>query len=122
MTKGVDFVTQKLDDYDKDRREKYTIIATLQNELKSASVKAEVVEKKIERQEQYSRRNCILVHGLKEEKNKSTDDRVLRLFRKELNEDVLLVDLDSTHRIRKKRDSSSKPPTVIVKFVCYKFL
>ena len=56
----------------------------------------------MERQEQYSRRNCILIHGLKEEKNESTDDRVLKLFREELNEDVLLADLDRTHRIGKK--------------------
>ena len=74
----------------------------------------------MERQEQYSRRNCILIHGLKEEKNESTDDRVLKLFREELNEDVLLADLDRTHRIGKKSDSSSKPRPVIVKFARYK--
>ena len=60
----------------------------------------------MERQKQYSRRNCILIHGLKEEKNESTDDRVLKLFREELNEDVLLADLDRTDRIGKKSDSS----------------
>ena len=92
---------------------------TLQNELKSASMKVEDLEKKMERQEQYSRRNCILIHGLKEEKNESTDDRVLKLFREELNEDVLLVDLDRTHRIGKKGDSSSKPRPLIVKFARY---
>ena len=70
----------------------------------------------MDRQEQYSRRNCILIHGLKEEKNKSTDDRVLELFREELNENMLLVGLDRTHRIRKKRHSNSKPCPVIVKF------
>ena len=43
----------------------------------------------MERQEQYSRRNCILIHVLKEEKNESTDDRVLKLFREELSEIVL---------------------------------
>ena len=102
MTKSVDFITQKFDEYEKDRREKDAIIATLQSELKSASMKVEDLEKKMDRQEQYSRRNCILIHGLKEEQNGSTDDRVLELFREELNEDILLVDLDRTHRIGKK--------------------
>ena len=51
--------------------------------------------------------------------NESTDDRVLKLLREELNEDILLSDLDRTHRIGKKRDSSSKPRPVIVKFVRY---
>ena len=45
----------------------------------------------------------------------STHDRVLKLFREELNEDELL-DLDRTHRIGKKKVSSSKPSPVIVKF------
>ena len=107
LAKGVDFITRKFDEYDKDRREKDAIIATLQNELKNANIKVEDLEKKMERQEQYSRRNCILIHGLKEEKNESTNNRVLRLFREDMNEDVLLVDLDRTHRIGKKRDSSS---------------
>ena len=71
------------------------------------------------RQEQYSSRNCILIHGLKEEQNESTDDRVLELFREELHEDISLVDLDRTHRIGKKRHSNSKPRLVIVKFAWY---
>ena len=102
LAKGVDFKTEKFDEYGKDRCEKDAIIATLQNELKSASMKVEDLEKKMERQEQFSKRNCILIHGLKEEKNESADERVLKLFREELNEDVL-VDLDRTHRIEKKK-------------------
>ena len=57
----------------------------------------------MERQEQYSRRNCILILQLKEEMNESTDDKVLKLLREELNEDILLSDLDMTHRIGKKK-------------------
>ena len=70
----------------------------------------------MEKQEQYYRRNCILNHGWKEEKNETTDDRVLKLFREELNKDVLLADLDRTHGIGEKRDPSSTPRPVIVKF------
>ena len=104
LAKGVKYITQKFDKYEKDGREKDAIIATLQNELKSATMKVQDLEKKMERQEQYSRRNCILIHGLKEEIDESTDDRVLKLFREELNEDVLLADLDRTHRIGKKEN------------------
>ena len=87
--------------------------------MKNSNIKVEDLVKKIERQEQYSRRNCIIIHGLKGEKNKSTNDKVVKLFREELNEDVLFADLDRTHRIGKKKDSSSKPRPVIVKFVRY---
>ena len=43
----------------------------------------------------------------------------MKLFGEELNEDVLLADLDRTHRLRKKRNSNSKPRPVIVKFARY---
>ena len=46
LTKGVEFITQKFDEYEKHRREKDAIIATLQSELKSASMKVENLEKK----------------------------------------------------------------------------
>ena len=68
----------------------------------------------MDKQEQYSKRNCILIHGFKEAKNESTDDRVLKIFREELNDNILLVDLDRTHRIEKERYSNSKPRPVIV--------
>ena len=63
-------------------------------------MKIEDLEKKMGRQKQYSRRNYILIHELKEEMNESTDDRFFKLFREELNEDVLLADVDRIHRIR----------------------
>ena len=119
LAKGVEFITQKFDEYEKDSREKDPIIAALQSELKNFNIKVEDLEKKIERQEQYSRRNCNIIHGLKEEKNESANDKVVKLFREELNEDVLLEDLDRTHRIGKKKDSSSKPRPIIVKFARY---
>ena len=46
LAKGVEFITQKFDEYEKDRREKDAIIVTLQNELKSAGIKVEDLEKK----------------------------------------------------------------------------
>ena len=103
LAKGVDFINQKFDEYEKDRRGKDAVTATLQSELKSASMKVEDIEKNMDRQEQYSKRNCILIHGLKEKQNESIDDRVLKLFREGLNEEILLVDLDRTHRIGKRR-------------------
>ena len=78
------------------------IIATLQSELKSASMKVEHLQKTMDRQKQYSRRKFILIHELKEEKNESTNNRVLKLLREELNEEILSVDLDQRHRSGKK--------------------
>ena len=49
LAKGVDFITQKFDEYEKDRREKDAVTATLQSELNSAGMKVEDLEKKVDR-------------------------------------------------------------------------
>ena len=46
LEKGVVFLTQKFHEYEKNRREKDAITATLQSELKSTSMKVEDLEKK----------------------------------------------------------------------------
>ena len=46
LAKGAEFITQKFDEYEKDQREKDTIVVTLQNALKSDSMKVEDLEKK----------------------------------------------------------------------------
>ena len=46
LEKGVNFITQKFDEYEKDRCEKGAIVTTLQNELRIASMKVESLEKK----------------------------------------------------------------------------
>ena len=56
LAKGVDFTIQIFDEDEKNRREKDAIIATLQSKLRSASMKVQDLERKVNRQEQYFRR------------------------------------------------------------------
>ena len=37
-------------------------------------------EQKVDRQEQYSRRNCLLIHGIKEKKDENTDNVVIKFI------------------------------------------
>ena len=61
-------------------------------------------------QEQYSRRNCHLIHGITAENQENTDDLALEIFRGKL---------DRTHRIGKNDKKSNRPRPVIVKFIRY---
>ena len=53
----------------------------------------------IEELEQYSRRNCLLLHRVQESKNENTDDTVLRTMSEELDIEINGNDLDRTHGI-----------------------
>ena len=69
----------------------------------------------MDRQEQYSRRNCLLIHGIKEEKDENTDNVVIKFIQDDLQEEINIEDLDRMHRIGKTNNGKSRP--IIVKFV-----
>ena len=88
---------------------------------------------KIDEPEQYSRKNCLLVNGIKEvdppsenvseetseiSTQKTTDIAVLLLFK--LGVDAHIKDIDRTHRIgRQKQKKKDAPRPIIAKFSNY---
>lgn len=78
------------------------------------------MKKLIDRQEQYSRRNNIRLHGLAETENeRSTDDIVVKLIREKLKLDITVAAIDRSHRIGRKSEGTGKPRQIIVKFIDY---
>ena len=68
--------------------------------------------------EQYSRRNCLVVHGIPETKE-DCSDALLHVFNGQLNVSVAPHCIDRSHRLGRFQPSSHKPRPVIVKFVSY---
>ena len=54
----------------------------------------EVLKNSLDRQQQNSRQNCILVHGISEQKGEDTDGQALKIIREEFGETVEKSDLD----------------------------
>ena len=77
--------------------------------------KVENLEKEIDKHEQYSRRNCLLVHGIVETDDEVTDDLVIEKISTKMNIEISPADLDRTHRIGKKKAGQNKPKPIIVK-------
>ena len=70
LTESINFMTRKIDDYEKDRAEKEKLIKDLREELSSLKNEYEQLKSDVEKQEQYSRRNCPLVHSIPKNKGK----------------------------------------------------
>ena len=77
QTESINFLSDKFKEYEKDRAKKDKIIEDLKSDVDSLSTKTEKLEKLQDQQEQYSRRNCLLVHGTAEEKEKITDEVII---------------------------------------------
>ena len=92
------------------------------------AVKVRKLEIELEDAQNYSRRNCLLIHGVKEVRGEKTDTKVLEIINKELGVELAVDDIDRSHRIGKP-DSNKKPKTrnnkdktrpIIVKVVSYR--
>ena len=76
-------------------------------------------DKRLDDQEQYTRRNCLLLHGVKEEKNEDTDQSAVDIINKDVDVEISEKDLDRSHRLGKPRAPVGKPRPIIIKFSRY---
>ena len=66
LDKTVNFTCEKFDNYERNRAEKEKIINELQKNVKDMSATIESLKGCLDRQEEYSRSNYLLIHGLPE--------------------------------------------------------
>lgn len=117
IQKTVDFLSTKFDELEQDRIKKEEMISDLQNEVSVLNKKVATLEKQTDDQEQYSRRNCLLLHGIDEDQDESTDVKVINIVKDKLEIEISASDIDRSHRIGKK--SSGKKRPIIIKFARY---
>ena len=97
------------------------MINSLEEKVLGLTEKVDKLSSMFNRQEQYSRRNCILIHGIKENQNEDTDEVVVNKLKSEMDLEISPGDIDRT-RVRVKIDSvpsKGKNRPIIVKFVRY---
>lgn len=69
--------------------------------------------------ESYSRRNCLLVHGVGEEPQEVCSDVIIKLLSQKKVCNLDHREIDRAHRIGSHREPGSKPRPIIIKFVGY---
>ena len=77
------------------------------NLLKKASLITQRIDKlknSVDQQEQYSRLNCLLVHGIAEANDENIDDLVLKTINDKLDANIAEKEIDRSHRIYNKKD------------------
>ena len=72
LTDSVEFISARFDEYEADRKKKDEMINSLEEKVLGLTEKVDKLSSLVDRQEQYSRRNCILIHGVKKNQNEGT--------------------------------------------------
>lgn len=111
-------INEKFEELEQDKKEKEIKIKNLEEQVSTMSSRIETLEKSFDSQEQYSRRNCLLVHGIEEKEGESTDKIIIDTVADKMNLAITSEDLDRSHRIGKKKEGKKSRP-IIVKFSRY---
>ena len=119
VNKSISFIGEKLHAYEKERRENGNKIEELNGTVSKMNERIEELENKIDRQEQYSRRNCILIHGIAENKEENTDQQAIDFINENLDIKIDETDIDRSHRIGRYDKTKKKARSIIVKFARY---
>ena len=119
LTESINFLSDKFKKNEESRAKKDKIIQDLKSEVDSLSTKVEKLEKLQDQQEQYSRRNCLLVHGIAEEKEEITDEVIINILNEKLDPEITLQYIEKTHRIGEPKKTRGKTCPITVKFVRY---
>ena len=77
------------------------------------------LEKQADQQKQYSRRNCLLVHRIKEVRGEATDDIIIETINQNLDIDIPPHDIEISHRFGQTRQPGEKQRSIKVEFVQY---
>ena len=124
LKKSVEFISDAYDDQKKQNETLIKRIETLENHQETIKQKCREYEQDLSEQavliddlEQYSRRNCLLIHGVPETKGEETDTIAIDTFETQLKIKLKSRDLDRTHRIGAPKKGKIRP--IIVKFATY---
>lgn len=71
------------------------------------------LENLVDRQEQYSPSNCLLVHGIAKKNNENWGNLVLKKINKKLDVNITENEIDRSHRIGRKKNGQTPKPTTV---------
>ena len=79
LTDSVQLISDKFDEYEKDRKAKDELIMKLQTQVTELTDKVSNLSVQVDEQEQYFRRNCLLIYGVEENQNEDTDTLSIKI-------------------------------------------
>ena len=119
VTELLDFMSTKFDDLEKEIKKKDEKINQLEKNFENLVEKHKSHSSEIDDLEQYSWRNCLVLHGFNESNDGNTNEIIIKTFSKELGVKIKEDDLTRSHRLGKSKRKDNKPRPIIVKFTRY---
>ncbi len=91
----------------------------LEDSIKELKIANDQLKQELDDAEQYSRRNCLLLHGIKESKKENTTTTFIETMGTHLGIELSPDHIDRSHRLG-RHGPGDKPRPIIIKFVSYR--
>ena len=117
LSDALELLSAKFDELEKDHEKKNKKISEVEKKVNSLESK---LGDSVDELEQYSRRNCLLLHGVRELEGENKNDIIMKTMKEEIDIDIRQQDLDQTHRVGNTKvckEGKSRP--IIIKFSRY---
>ena len=117
LSDALELLSAKFDELEKDHEKKNKKISEVEKKVNSLESK---LGDSVDELEQYSRRNCLLLHGVRELEGENKNDIIMKTMKEEIDIDIRQQDLDQKHRVGNTKvckEGKSRP--IIIKFSRY---
>ena len=84
VTESLEFMSAKFDDFENEIKEKDEKINRLEKTIENLAGKQRSLSSEIDDSEQYSQRNCLVLHGVNESNDENTNKVIMKTFSAEL--------------------------------------
>ena len=88
LAETVNFLSEKFHEFEADRKLKEEIIKSLRGQVSVLHDDLKKKKAQVEQKEQYSRRNCLLFHGIKGEKYEDTNSIIIITVKEKMNIEI----------------------------------
>ena len=85
LSELIKFKSDEFDEFEKERQKQKKASEELRDEVSSLNEKLNGITEQVDRQEQYSRRDYLLIHGITEGNQENTDALALEIFKEKLD-------------------------------------
>ena len=99
MNLAITFINEKFVEFEKEIKNNNEEIKSLRKENSYLTKRLEEMDALLDRQKQYSRRNCLLIHGADEVEGEDADELSIKVIEDHMNQKIKPEDIDRSHRL-----------------------
>ena len=99
MNSAITFINEKFIEFEKEIKNNNEEIKSLRKENSYLMERLVEVDAVLDIHEQYSRRNCLLIHGVEEVEGEDTNELCIKVIEEDMNQTIKPEDIDRSHRL-----------------------